>query len=316
MKHAGVFHCCFLLSGVWIRSCDATWSDSIRSFDDLDPVLVPWALALQDYVAEHSHVKRTRHVIEFFAGQAEISVAANNKGMSVVAYDRKYNMNSNINHFIRQEGFSRALELVLSVVPGGSLWGAPVCGPWVFICRKGTDRSLDNPAGNLKNPRVQNSNRMVVYLTIVFLLGWMRNLHLFIEQPRSSLMRHFTPFRELLKSCLPHETTSYLGHEDFGGESPKPITLHSDTERIAELKRKPPMSTTVRLASKSADGSVNGKTALLTSSSAYPRGFGRAVASLMKSLLTVAGTDCMFDLSYRTCFFKHILKRLQASCSG
>ena len=63
---------------------------------------------------------------------------------------------------------------------------------------------------------------------------------------------------------------------------------------VADLKRPPPRGTKT-LATKTPDGVVTGQRGLLTNSPAYPAGFGRAVANLMKALLISGGVDIMFD---------------------
>lgn len=265
-----------------------------RSLDDLDTILLPWAIAAQEFIKDNEPPRRFRQVVELFAGQAEISMAADQvHHLHTVAFDNKYHANG-INNIIKRQGFTRAARLIMECLPGASVWAAPVCGPWVFICRKGTQRTKADAHGDLGNPRVRRANVMVMHVVILLLIAWLRNLHLWIEQPVSSLMNYFSPFGEFLRSCVKHNVVTYLGAPDFGADTAKPIQVWSSSREVEKLKRnKPKLSK--RLVHNADDGSVHGNKSLLKDSSAYPKGFGLAVAHVFAGLARLCGRDVMFE---------------------
>ena len=134
---------------------------------------------------------------------------------------------------------------------------------------------------------------MVVHVTILLLIAWLRNLHVWIEQPVSSLMNFFSPFQELLTSCIPFSTVTYLGAPDFGGDSVKAIKVWSTSSRVEKLRRKKPRGLATLY--EKDDSGVRGKKSLLKDSAAYPIGFGKAVASLFAELSAIGGQDTMFE---------------------
>ena len=133
--------------------CAAAGLDFVRSLDSLDPMLVPWAISSLEYISQNEPKKRFRRGVELFVEEASIIISAGKyHHLQAVAYDDKYHDDC-FNNIIKRKGFSRALNLIMEVLPGGNVWAAPVCGPWVFICRKGTGRTKKDAAGDLKKPQ-------------------------------------------------------------------------------------------------------------------------------------------------------------------
>ena len=106
-------------------------------------------------------------------------------------------------------------------------------------------------------------------------------------------MSFFTPFAEFVVSCMPHCVTTYLGDPDFGADSEKGIKVWSTSHKVLDLKRARPKHCRKKLSRKTATG-VNGITKSLQMSSAYPAGFGAAVANIFCCLKQRAGSDAMF----------------------
>ena len=120
--------------------------------------------------------------LELFSGAMQITRAMQQYGLNSVGYDKKYHK-GDIEDLTSDQGFSRAMSLVLRLKIGGSLWAAPVCSSWTFIGRSSTKRTASRPEGDGFNMRVRNANRMVMLLTMLFLLAVSRGVHCWLEQP-------------------------------------------------------------------------------------------------------------------------------------
>ena len=254
-----------------------------RDISNLHPSLVQFlapALAWIEKEEKENPILRWRHCVELFAGAHEISTAVQGQGLNAIAYDLKYTPCSDWNNIIKNEGFHRAMRLVLEVRPFGTAWAAPVCGPWVFICRHGTGRTVFQPEGDRDVKRVRMSNLMVIHVVIILLVAWYRNLTIFTEQPQGSLMSEFSPMREFISSCMPYSCHTFLGA--FGASTPKPVVIRSSTQHIAGLARKRPRD--LETLAETKDGKVNGKSSQLKQSAAYPKAFGEAVATIVKKV--------------------------------
>ena len=249
-----------------------------RDIHKLHPCRIPFLAPAIVWIEKNEPVVRWRDCVELFAGQHEITTAVREKGLKGIAYDVKYTPHSDWNNIITDRGFQRALQLVLEVRCFGSVWAAPVCGPWVFICRAGTGRTAWQPEGDRSNKRVKDANVMVIHVVIILLVAWYRNLNMFTEQPQGSLMGEFTPMREFISSCLPLSCSTFLGA--FGAPSAKPVLIRSTAMGVQTLARKRPQNLE-RLAD-NINGRVNGKSAKLKESSAYPKEFGQYVAAIIK----------------------------------
>ena len=221
--------------------------------------------------------------VELFAGEAAITVSAQQLGMHSVAYDKSYS-ESSINDLCSRKGFRRALQLVMRIKQHGSLWGAPVCSSWVWISRGEGGRSTTCPAGNhTTDPRIAHANRMVTLLVFLYLVAWRRGVHIFMENPLSTIMHMFSPMMEFIDSCLKHKVTCYMGA--YGGDTVKPLSIWSTTSKVARLwTKKPKMKKAKKLSTTRAHG-VDGNKKELKASQAYPLAFGKAVAAIFQALL-------------------------------
>ncbi len=249
-----------------------------RSIDRLPPVLVP-LLAHMVLIAGPllESGQRDLDSVELFAGQQEITKAMLSQGFQSHALDKSYDpLTQDLTTAV---GFRTALECVCRLRPGGSLWAAPVCSTWGFISRLGTGRSLSNPAGDTNVTRVRNANQQVICVVMLAILAWYRGCHVWVEQPRCSLMAHFSPFQELVAHVLPHRALTHLGA--FGASSAKPLQLWSSSPAVHELARPKPKHSEQVLTRRDSRG-VHGKRNALCASQAYPKRFGHAVAEVFQ----------------------------------
>ena len=160
------------------------------------------------------------------------------------------------------------------------MWAAPVCSTWTFIGRATTKRNRLNPAGCSHNNRVRHANRMVICVVILFLCAHARGVHLWLEQPSSTLMDHFSPMMECVRWCLKHKQLVWLSA--YGAASSKPLTIWSSSNKVSALSRsKPRSSGPSELFVRGKNGRVTGRQKVLKQSAAYPPAFGHAVAQTM-----------------------------------
>ena len=242
--------------------------------------LVPLWLQILEWSKSYEGVVRDLASVELFAGQMEITRFMLSTGRSSVAFDKSYYKDSteDIN---TEQGFQRALSLVMRIQAGGSLWTAPVCSSWGFIGRSTTQRSSLNPGGNVFNNKVSYANRMVVLVSMLIMLAHSRHVWCWLEQPLSTVMQHFTPMKETIQYIMPYSQQVWL--VAFGAESTKPLCIWCSSPLVHGLKRAKPSTSTKSLCTKTKTG-VTGNKDDLVASAAYPPGFGKAVGTIMVML--------------------------------
>ena len=266
-----VFICCLLVVSV-----------GVRSWEDIPKSLRPIAKQVQKLIEQHDPVTRTIHSLELFAGSAEYSNACARLNLKAVAYDKLYSdqVGTQDNDLTTEAGFARALELVLQVVPHGSLWAAPVCSTWGFVGRKGSFRTKESAVGDESVPRIRYANKMVYNLCLLLLAAYLIGLNIFVEQPHGSLMAHFWPFSDLAR-LLRYKITTYL--HAFGHRTMKGLCIWSTRKDASNLRRKKPKE--YETLCRKHDKGTTGKVKALKESQAYPRAFGEAVAEITLAAL-------------------------------
>ena len=262
---------------------------SVRSLDQLHPVLAPLLLNVEQYI-ENACV-RDLDSVEFMSGQAEITRAHGNLGAKAVGFDKSYNAwdGCDIN---TPNGFQRAMQFALRIKRHGSIWAAPVCSSWIWISRSGSGRNSKTPGGDTRLNRVRSGNIMVVRLVLIFLVCWVRGVHLFLENPMSTIIHQFSPLKELLECLMPFKETVHMG--PYGTEVSKPLLIWSSCKAITSLWRKP-VKVGKTLAIRNENGGVTGKKDELKESQAYPPDFGKAVAKLFILIKNRASLDDLLD---------------------
>ena len=132
---------------------------------------------------------------------------------------------------------------------------------------------------------------MVVRLCLLMLVAWVRGVHLFMENPMSTVIHFFSPLRELIGCILKHKVTVFLS--SYGSPCPKPIMIWSTTSHVQRLWRRKG-GAQERLTT-SENGSVTGCRKALKASQAYPTAFGEAVASIFVSLAKERSLDDLLE---------------------
>ena len=162
-----------------------------RSLSGLPVVLLPLMVSMMQFGEKHEPASRDLDSYEIFSGEAWITQNCRKKGLKAACLDKRYEKDVGIfqqGDIMTTAGLDKCLKTILRIRPWGSLWGAPRCDPWIFICRNGTARTKVNPGGDTNVPRVKQANQLVMLTVTAYVLAWIRNVNIWHEQPPSSLM--------------------------------------------------------------------------------------------------------------------------------
>ncbi|CAL1161373.1 unnamed protein product, partial [Cladocopium goreaui] len=192
------------------------------------------------------------------------------------------------------QGFLRAVSLALRVKEDGLLLGGPPCGPWVFVNAGTHKRRLTNIWGDLGSRYVQSSNTLTARWALILLVGAVRCIASFTEQPGGSLMRHY-PYifhlRRMIREVLGgtwDSTFFYMG--SFGHKALKPsrglgsaLWAKSLRKPISKAKREKLRKSGAGMVKKYQNAKGEWKlvgTPFLKQSAAYTPKFARTVCKL------------------------------------
>ncbi|CAK9074833.1 unnamed protein product, partial [Durusdinium trenchii] len=134
--------------------------------------------------------------LEFFAGKGEVFTAVKAEH-TAVAVDLEYL--SGVGHAMdinSDSGLALAIWLVLNCREDSFVvLFATCCSSWVHINSGTSKRSLLLPEGATQLDYIVNSNKMVARCVLLFMLVVARGGTYLLEQPGSSLMRHYHRFQ-------------------------------------------------------------------------------------------------------------------------
>ena len=271
----------------------ATPAVGMRSVSCLPALLVPLLLDVLHHVSDETTV-RDLDSVEFMSGRAEIIRHHAKLGAKCVGFDKSYSTwcGCDINS---KTGFQRAMGFALRIKRHGSIWAAPVCSSWVWIARSGTGRCNKDAGGDRSQSRVRSGNVVVVRLVLIFLVCWTRGVHLFLENPLSTITHQFSPLKELIESMMPFKQTVHLSA--YGSDVAKPLFIWSSCSEVMSLYKKTP-KVTKTFAIRGEDGKVAGKRSELKSSQAYPAPFGDAVARIFVAIKLRASLHDLLDVDF------------------
>lgn len=254
----------------------------MRNAAQLPAVLVPLLLHAYTLIPAGSP-ERDLDSVEFMSGKAAVTRSAAALGLDSVGFDKSYHDNGEMD-ILTERGWRNAVLLTLRVRQHGSIWLAPVCSTWVWVGRFGSGRTAKHAGGNVLNQRTRIGNMMVVRCVLLMLLAWARGVHLWLENPHSTLIHEFSPLKEFLGACMPFKCTVHMC--SYGSSCQKTMWIWSSSALVLKLKRvKGPV--TERLCSKKRVGialQVTGRRKELKDSQAYPLPFGQAVAALFATI--------------------------------
>ena len=86
-------------------------------------------------------------------------------------------------------GFLNALRLLLRIRPRGLAWLAIPCNSFGWMSFPGHRRSWQSPYGNLTNPFVWAGNQVCTRSCLLIVVGLVRSVFFFVENPRASLIQ-------------------------------------------------------------------------------------------------------------------------------
>ena len=217
-------------------------------------------------------------LLEIMAGQAEITEHTSRLVGPAMPFDLSYGSGMDI---CTDHGFALLLRLVLRLREQAVCWAAPCCSSWVWVGRNGTGRSKTQPAGDDSVPRVARGTEIAQRCCQAMLVAWLRGEHVRVEQPPSSLMFEWEPYRLLAEHVTTMTTKTYLGA--FGGRFLKQVVLRHSTLLFSSLERRRPASTDLEPTVKRGKWVTNlGNN--VSESQAYPPLFGQCVAEIFRSL--------------------------------
>ena len=151
------------------------------------------------------------------------------------------------------------------------------------MCHCGTCAvSVTAKSGCTQDERVSSvrvGNELAIRTTALCLVGWTTKVGYIIEQPVSSLLKHFPSVQLLFEHTNPECISTFMGA--FEGTTPKPLLLWGTARWIGALKRTRP--TALRSGGKALvkkkGKQVTGIRGALKDSQSYTLAFGKAAAT-------------------------------------
>lgn len=186
-------------------------------------------------------------------------------------------------------GFLLALSALRRVRPFGVCHCGPPCGSWVWISRASTGRRSWRVRG-LDVPSVRMANLLVRRLCLLLTYAVKRNIQVIVEQPLSSLLFDFPPFKRLVSRFGFVSVSAHMGF--YGAPTLKPTRLVGSALFLPDLAQKCGVLHRRRLAAASArlglqvvkKRQVAGRTRVdggrsLKGTQQYPIGYGVSVGA-------------------------------------
>ena len=178
-------------------------------------------------------VIRNLDVVEGFAGSARIAGAALQKGLRAVALDREFAGHMDI---LTDAGWLVWLTALLRLRRGGLLWLAPQCSTWVWMNRKSSGRSAENPLGFTGRPTVDEGNLLNRRTAFLLIIAGLMGVLWVIEQPVSSVFFETVALKTSMAfSANTHRCFTWLSA--FGHPMPKPTILRGTPVWLPRLEK-------------------------------------------------------------------------------
>ena len=197
----------------------------------MPPILVACLATIWPLVLDLQSQTRDLSAVEFHCGEAAITNNVNAVGLACLGLDLRRGQDMNT-----PSGRSAHVTAVMRLKFKGLLWTAQECKTLIWAGRAQTGRSMNNPAGDLRNPKVRNANVQLFFMVACLLLAWLRGAFSCSENPRSSLIKFLSPFREFLSFLgISESVLSYMG--GFGASTPKALHFWGDWPEIRKLAR-------------------------------------------------------------------------------
>ena len=134
--------------------------------------------------------------VELFAGEAAVSRGMRGFGYRGWTMDLRISLDHDL---LSPAGFLQLLACLARLRPGGVFWAAPPCSTWVFMSRHSTGRDRC-VTGNTSSPDVLAQNALVCRLLAALRFCVARGVYFIVEQPHSTVMFEYPPFKQWLAS--------------------------------------------------------------------------------------------------------------------
>ena len=166
-----------------------------------------------------------------FCGAAAISDRFERSQLQSCRFDIKLDLYRH--NITEEEGFYMALYMILRLIRFGLLVGGPPCGLFTFLSSSYHMRSIENPLGDLKKPKVRLSNLLVNNYAVLMLVAFARDVFNCLEQPWRSFMDKLPLLRRVLRLILARKLKTYM--KFFGHFMQKPTMLWTDLRSVKGL---------------------------------------------------------------------------------
>ena len=218
--------------------------------------------------------------IEYSCGVAQITLALCMAGLVGAAFDKQHSAGQNC---LLPEGLALWINAITMTKPGSLQWFGTQCSSFVPVCANNHKRCPDNYyLGDTSRAFVRDGNTQMAITSLLMMLSfWIDNVPI-LEQPLDSCMPQAAPLTACLTFTNAMRITTYL--QVFGAPTLKPLQIWSVHTMIATLAREKPVALDAKsgLCKRHGDNMelFTGVPDDLTSSQAYPKGFGRAVGHM------------------------------------
>ena len=155
-----------------------------------------------------------------------------------------------------------------------------------------TKRSKRDPAGDITKKKVQDANTCGQLVAQIVMLCRALHIHFVMEQPSTSVLKHYSPVKASLDAATAGEVSVQLGR--VGAASVKPLALCGTPPWLpglaAQIKNRPLTASSQPLAARKGPW-VSGKQDLLAESASYPETLCTMVARMHLAYMGVFDAD-------------------------
>lgn len=285
-----------MASAVWSALLTEAFPEFIAYRLNVDEMLMQLVLLHRDIHRVHvqrSHLQqRSGHIVdvlECWSGSGSLTKECIRAGWRCHRLDIKHTSQHDCS---TGQGLRLWLLTLCHVRRGGLLWCGTQCSSFLRMCMsKSNRRPCNGYYGDESRPFVVEGNRQMQVASLMIFVGWVLGLEFVLEQPVQSVLPLIEPLRGVLTFVGAVQVKTFLGHEDFGGDSVKPLQLWAANDKFAALarkqtRRKQPLcqhrvQPQVRLVTRLPGNKFRGNPDALKSSQVYPERFCSEVARLV-----------------------------------
>jgi hypothetical protein len=235
---------------------------------------------------------RKTDVAEVFCGVGSIWKAGAAFGYHCEGFDNDMDQGMNVFY---ANGLEEVVKMVGRVKPGGLLWISPDCSSFCGLCVAQTERSLQNPSGNLSRNCVKNGNFMAMVSMMLFVLGWMLGACPVLENPAGNWIWKLPAVRQVFEHIEIWNATLCRCRFSRGRRPKKAYGLAGPVPWIEELNfpcnHSKPHEKLAKMEKKHGKIQINGKSDALKESASYPLRMGQKVIEIWRKNAATCKTN-------------------------